>query len=160
MVPSATDATRVDEGSLQMNATAKASRPAMRIGRLAALTGRNVHTIRWYESQRLIPGVRRDPQGRRIYAASHVEWLDLLERLKRTGMSIREIREYTAMVKRGDSTLQERHRLMKAHRERVAAMMQDLQDSLELIDGKIDFYGSWLSTGVRPPLPRAPSRKR
>ena len=35
---------------------------ALRIGKLARLTGRSVHTIRWYEAQQLIPGVRRDPQ--------------------------------------------------------------------------------------------------
>ena len=53
---------------------------ALRIGKLARLTGRSVHTIRWYEAQRLIPGVRRDPQGRRVYHEQHVEWLALLER--------------------------------------------------------------------------------
>jgi DNA-binding transcriptional MerR regulator len=143
-----------------MSATAKQQpRPAMLIGRLATLTGRNIHTIRWYESQRLIPGVRRDPQGRRIYAPSHVDWLELLERLRRTGMSIREIREYTAMVKRGDSTLRERQQLMKVHRKRVEAMMEDLNESLQLIDAKIDFYGAWLNTGVRPALPKRAARK-
>ena len=62
-----------------------AQRPAaMHIGRLSRLTGRSVHTIRWYESQQLIPGVRRDLQGRRTYVVSHVAWLELLDRLKRT----------------------------------------------------------------------------
>lgn len=124
---------------------------AMLIGKLASLTGRSVHTIRWYESQRLIPGVRRNPQGRRVYVPSHVDWLDLLERLRRTGMSIREIREYTAMVKRGDSTLQERQQLLRAHRRRVETLQEELKVSLELIDAKIDFYGAWLATGKRPP---------
>lgn len=144
-----------------MSNTMKQPGTAMHIGKLAGLTGRSVHTIRWYESQRLIPGVRRDVQGRRLYVASHVDWLDLLDRLRRTGMSIREIREYAAMVKRGDSTLRERQQLMKVHRQRVEAMMQDLRESLQLIDSKIDFYGAWLSTGVRPALPTrsAPSAK-
>jgi DNA-binding transcriptional MerR regulator len=122
----------------------------MRIGRFAELTGRSVHTIRWYEAQNLIPGVRRDPQQRRVYSDSHVEWLDLLDRLRRTGMTIRDIRDYASMVKRGDSTLRERQQLMRAHRRRVEAMMRDLTDSLALIDRKIDFYGAWLTTGKRP----------
>ena len=48
---------------------------ALRIGKLARLTGRSVHTIRWYEAQRLIPGVRRDPQGRRVYHEQRIAGL-------------------------------------------------------------------------------------
>jgi DNA-binding transcriptional MerR regulator len=123
----------------------------MLIGKLSQLTGRSVHTIRWYEAQRLMPGVRRDPQGRRLYVHSHVDWLDLLERLRRTGMTIKQIREYTALAKQGGAKLKELQQLMKEHRRRVEASIQDLQESLQIIDAKIDFYGSWLQTGIRPP---------
>ena len=37
----------------------------MRIGELARRTGRSVHSIRWYESIGLVPGVRRDAGNRR-----------------------------------------------------------------------------------------------
>lgn len=126
-------------------------RKSLLIGQLAEATGRSVHTIRWYEAQRLIPGVRRDLQRRRIYAHGHVEWLDLLERLRRTGMSIKDIREYAGLVKRGESSLKERQLLMKAHRERIQSMIEDLHESVQLIDTKIDFYGVWLQSGKRPP---------
>ncbi len=132
----------------------------MRIGALARRTGRSIHTIRWYEAQRLIPGVRRDPQGRRVYIEQHVGWLDLLDRLRSTGMSIREVREYAVMVRRGEQSLKERQGLLKAHRERIEARIQDMTESLSLIDRKIEFYGDWLRTGVQPPLPAAPKRRR
>ena len=122
----------------------------LRIGKLASLTGRSVHTIRWYESQRLIPGVRRDLQGRRTYTPWHVAWLDLIDRLRRTGLSIRQLREYAGMVKRGESALAERLALMQAQRARIQAMQADLRQSLELIDHKIDFYSRWLTSGVQP----------
>lgn len=131
-------------------------RGAMLIGKLARLTGRSVHTIRWYESQRLMPGVRRDLQGRRIYADGHVQWLELLERLRRSGMSIRDLREYTGMAKRGASTLKESRELLLAHRRRIEASIQDLHESLALIDAKVAFYDEWQRSGVKPPpLPKA-----
>ena len=46
----------------------------LRIGELAARTGRSVHTIRWYERQGLIPGIVRDNGGRRVYHERHVGW--------------------------------------------------------------------------------------
>jgi DNA-binding transcriptional MerR regulator len=127
------------------------ARRTLLISQLARASGRSVHTIRWYESQRLIPGVRRDAQGRRTYVHEHVEWLALLERLRGSGMSIRELREYTAVAKRGASMIDASQDLLRAHRARVAQRIADLENSLAIIDGKIAFYEEWRLTGVRPP---------
>ncbi len=127
---------------------------ALRIGKLASLTGRSVHTIRWYEAQRLIPGVRRDLQGRRIYNEQHVDWLALLDRLRRSGMSIKELRDYASLVRKGAASLRERQQLLRTHRELIEQRMADLAQALEVVDSKIEFYAKWLRTGVQPPLPR------
>jgi DNA-binding transcriptional MerR regulator len=122
----------------------------LRIGQLAARTGRSIHAIRWYEAQGLIPGVERDPGGRRVYSEQHLNWLDLMERLRRTGMSIAQMREYTVLVKQGKTTLRQRQDLLRAHRSRVKATIAEWGAALRLIDSKIDFYGEWLNTGQRP----------
>ena len=141
------------------------------IGGLAQRTGRSIDTIRWYEAQGLVPGVARDPGGRRRYTEQHVGWLLLMDRLRRTGMSIAEMRRYTALVKQGRSTLRERQDMLRAHRERVERTIAEWTEALALLDGKIDFYGQWLHTGRRPaldmlgsfanpvPTPRQRSRK-
>jgi DNA-binding transcriptional MerR regulator len=48
----------------------------LRIGELSSRTGRSIHTIRWYETQGLVPGVARDAANRRVYSEQHVGWLD------------------------------------------------------------------------------------
>lgn len=123
------------------------------IGDLAARTGRSVHTIRWYESQGLMPGVARDAGGRRVYHATHVSWLELIDRLRTTGMSVAQMHEYTALVRQGRSSLRQRKELLEAHRARAEATIAQWRQSLELIDGKIAFYDQWLATGQPPPLP-------
>lgn len=120
------------------------------IGQLAARTGRSVHTIRWYEAQGLIPGVARDAGRRRVYGELHISWLDLMDRLRRTGMSIAEMREYTELVKLGSSTLGKRQALLSAHREKVKAMIGEWQQALTLLNSKIDFYDEWVASGKRP----------
>jgi DNA-binding transcriptional MerR regulator len=124
----------------------------LHIGALAARTGHSVHTIRWYEAQGLMPGVVRDGGGRRVYADGHVGWLELMQRLRRTGMSIAQMRRYTALVRQGRSTLAERQALLQAHRERVQRTIAEWQQALVLLDSKIHFYGQWQHTGKRPPL--------
>lgn len=128
------------------------------IGWLAAKAGRSVHTIRWYERQGLLPGVTRDAGGRRVYLPEHVQWLALMHRLRVTGMSIAEMRRYTALVIQGRRTLNERREMLTAHRAHVAETIAQWKRALRLIDHKIDFYGAWLATGHRPhdPMPKAP----
>lgn len=136
------------------------------IGELATRTGRTVHAIRWYETQGLVPGVARDDGGRRLYGELHVGWLDLMERLRRTGMSIAEMREYTALAVQGKVSLRERRNLLAAHRTRVTETIAEWKRALSLVDRKIDFYDEWMASGHRPPLipaqtPRlAPPKKR
>ena len=121
-----------------------------RIGELAALCGRSVHTIRWYEAQGLIPGVTRDGGGRRVFRKQHVSWLELMHRLRSTGMSIAEMREYTALVKDGKGTLKQRRTQLAAHRESVKASVAELKRSLKLIDRKLKFYDDWMRDGKQP----------
>lgn len=120
------------------------------IGELAARTGRSVHAIRWYEAQGLIPGVMRNSSGRRVYQQRHVSWLELIDRLRRTGMSIAQVREYAALVKQGTGTLRQQQKLLAAHRARIKKTIAEWTLALRLINHKIAFYGEWLSSGRKP----------
>ena len=128
------------------------ARHDLRIGDVASRTGRSVHAIRWYEAQGLMPGVVRDSGGRRTYTAYHVGWLDQMDRLRRTGMSIAQLREYTALVKKGGATLKARRALLAAHQARVLEIIAAWTEALALIDAKIEFYDEWVANGQRPAL--------
>lgn len=122
----------------------------LRIGELAARSGRSVHAIRWYEAQGLMPGVVRNGGGQRVFSSRHVEWLALLDRLRSTGMSVAEMRAYTALVQQGRASLPRQRDLLAAHRDRVVETIAAWQSSLELIDAKLAFYEDWIATGRRP----------
>ena len=122
----------------------------LRIGEIASRTGRSIHTIRWYETQGLIPGVVRDRGGRRVYSEHHIRWLDLMERLRRTGMSITQMREYTTLAKQGDAVLEQRRALLAGHQVRVRENIIRWTEALALIDAKIEFYDEWVAKGARP----------
>jgi len=133
------------------------------IGELARRSGKTVHAIRWYESLGLVPAVRRDAGNRRVYGEMHVGWLELMHRLRTTGMTIAQLREYTALARQGRATLAARRDLLLAHRERVQATLAEWRRALSLLDRKVEFYGDWLATGRRPELishPKPTTRKR
>lgn len=130
--------------------TALADPPLLLIGALAARCGKSVHAIRWYEAQGLVPGVQRDAGGRRRYREQHIAWLELMERLRITGMCIAEMRRYTELVTQGRRSLGARREMLAAHRIEVLATMARWQEALTALDQKLDFYDDWIATGQRP----------
>jgi DNA-binding transcriptional MerR regulator len=133
------------------------------IGDVAKRTGRSVHAIRWYEAQGLLLGVARDAGGRRIYGEHHVGWLDLMERLRCTGMSITQMREYTTLAKQGVAALPQRRALLAKHQRRVRESIARWSEASTLIDAKVEFYDEWIANGTRPvvtPHQRVPNAVR
>ena len=121
----------------------------LRIGELAERTGRSIHTIRWYEAQGLLPTVPR--QGtHRVYSNRHLEWMELMDRLRRSGMSVADLRRYTALAQRGGATLEQTRALLVAHKEQVESRIAEWQQARRLVDAKIAFYTEWIEEGRRP----------
>jgi DNA-binding transcriptional MerR regulator len=131
----------------------------LRIGELAARTGRSVHTIRWYERQGLLPTVPR-LGAYRVYSNRHVEWLELMERLRRSGMSVAQLRAYTALAQRGAPTVVQTRELLLQHREEVPRRIAEWRQALKLIEEKIAFYDEWIEEGRRPVAHEAGESKK
>ncbi|AXK80024.1 MerR family transcriptional regulator [Pseudolabrys taiwanensis] len=112
----------------------------MKIGELAKRSGLSAHTIRYYERIGLVPRAYRDPSGQRNYDASILSWIEFLDRLKTTGMPIREMLRYAVLWQRGAGTEAQRRELLEQHRERVRAHVADLHACLLVLDTKIAGY--------------------
>lgn len=74
--------------------------------------GMPASTIRFYEKNGLIPNQRRSSDGRRLFDEDDLEWMRFVERLKVSGMPIKEIREYIGLYLEGDSTIEARRRIV------------------------------------------------
>ena len=112
----------------------------MKIGELARRSGLSVHTIRYYERIGLLPYADRDRSSQRNYDDAILTWIDFLDRLKATGMPIREMLRYAALRERGAGTEAERQKLLEQHRSRVREHLAELQDCLVVLDTKIAGY--------------------
>src|SRR5215470_12656067 len=106
------------------------------VGEAAARVGLSAHTLRWYEQEGLVEPVGRDGAGRRRYASGDLDWLVLLTRLRTTGMSVRDMRRYAELARRGPQTVAERLALFEEHKARVLDRIVDLQRDLEAINVK------------------------
>jgi DNA-binding transcriptional MerR regulator len=110
------------------------------IQQVAARTGLSAHTLRYYERIGLLDPVGRAESGHRRYAAADLAWLDFLTHLRATGMPIRQMREFAALLRRGPATARERRLLLEDHRRAVQGRIRALKRNLALIDEKIAYY--------------------
>jgi DNA-binding transcriptional MerR regulator len=110
------------------------------IAEVAERTGLTRHTLRYYERDGLMLGVGRAGSGHRRYSERDLDWIELITKLRATGMPIREVRRYADLVRAGDGNEDQRLALLRAHRERVRAQLDTMAAYLDAINMKISYY--------------------
>ncbi|AMW10244.1 MerR family transcriptional regulator [Streptomyces qaidamensis] len=110
------------------------------ISEVVAFTGLTAHTLRWYERIGLMPHIDRSHTGQRRYTNRDLDWLDLVGKLRLTGMPVADMVRYAELVREGDHTYGERFQLLKTTREDVLARIDELRGTLAVLDRKISFY--------------------
>jgi DNA-binding transcriptional MerR regulator len=114
---------------------------ALTIAQAADRTGLSTHTLRYYERDGLMLfAVDRSTSGHRRYSDRDLTWIEMITRLRSTGMPIRDVRRYASLVRDGAGNEAERLALLKAHRERVEAQLAEVTSHLRAIDHKIGLY--------------------
>jgi DNA-binding transcriptional MerR regulator len=117
------------------------ARSGLSIAEAAEHTGLTAHTLRYYERDGLmLADVDRSASGHRRYSAKDLVWIEMITRLRSTGMPMRDVRRYAALVRKGAGNEAERLELLRAHRERVEAELAEVTRHLRAIDHKIGIY--------------------
>ncbi|MFI5622673.1 MerR family transcriptional regulator [Nocardioides sp. NPDC051685] len=118
------------------------------IGDVAERTGLSVHALRFYEREGLLVGpVRRTSGGRRRYSALDVDWLLICVKLRESGMPLADLKQFAELVRHGPGNEAERLQLLEAHRRRVDAQIQALEECRSVITWKVGVYADHLARG-------------
>ncbi|WP_107420656.1 MerR family transcriptional regulator [Streptomyces antimycoticus] len=120
--------------------TRPSGRDGYTISEVAAHTGLTAHTLRWYERIGLMPHVDRTHTGQRRFTDRDLDWLDLVGKLRLTGMPVADMVRYAGLVREGEHTFAEREELLTTHRANVRERIAELQSTLQVLDYKIDIY--------------------
>ena len=111
----------------------------MKIGLFAQKVNLSAHTLRYYEKRGLIK-VDRDQSGQRSYNENDLAWVQFIQRLKDTGMHLKDIQRYADLRYQGDSSLKERFEMLQKHRSFVKEQIKNWQISPKKLDHKIEWY--------------------
>lgn len=111
----------------------------MTIGEFSKITKIKSSTLRYYEDKGLI-FVDRDVNNRRVYSENDIEWVKFLQRLKNTGMTLKNMKLYSDFRYKGDETIKQRLDLLINHRKYVDEQMNLWEEYSNNLDKKISFY--------------------
>ena len=116
------------------------------IGQVSEMFDIPVSTLRYYDKQGLFPHIERT-SGIRKFGDGELEALKLIECLKRSGLEIREIRQFMEWVAEGPSTYPQRKELIERTRERVEQEQASLQRALDMLTFKSWYYEQAIADG-------------
>lgn len=115
-------------------------RPRYSIGEVAERSGLSRDTLRWYERIGLMGYVGRDHTGNRRFSDRDLEWLELISRLRLTGMPVADMIRYAELVRAGEQTYPERLEMFRQTRSDVLDKIAELQQTVAVLDYKIAIY--------------------
>ena len=111
------------------------------IAEAAETLGLSVDTLRYYERDGLLlRPVPRGGSGHRRYEEVDLRWVELVTRLRSTGMPIRDVRRYADLVRAGAGNEADRLAVLTAHRDQVLRQLAEVTTHLAAIETKIATY--------------------
>ncbi len=109
--------------------------------------------LRYYEKEGLLPFVERSDSGIRQFTDIDLEWLIIIDSLKKTGMPLKEIKEFVKMFEERDTTITRRLEIVLRHREVIQQQVAKLNEIIMALDFKEQYYRKALDEGKTKDLP-------
>ena len=118
------------------------------VGEMAKLLDVAPSTLRYYDKEGLLPFVERSQSGIRMFKDTDYEWLQIINCLKKTGMPLKDIKDFIYMAMAGDETIDERLELFKKQKAVIEMQMAELQETLDTLNFKCWYYETAKNAGT------------
>lgn len=116
------------------------------IGQVSKMFGLPVSTLRYYDKEGLFPKLERS-NGIRRFDERELETLRVIECLKKSGMEIKDIRQFMEWCARGSSTYPQRRAMFIRQRESVEAEIARMNRVLDMLNFKCWYYEQAIKDG-------------
>ena len=125
----------------------------MKIGEVSEQFEISADTLRYYERGGLLPSVNRTDSGIRDYDELDLRRVSFIKCMRSAGLPIDVLIEYFDLVQQGDTTIDARKEILVEQREQLMARMKEMQETLDLLDYKINVYEKALLKAEQALLP-------
>ncbi|MCD7817827.1 MAG: MerR family transcriptional regulator [Lachnospiraceae bacterium] len=109
------------------------------IGQVSKMFNLPVSTLRYYDKEGLFPNLQRI-SGIRKFSDRELEALRVIECLKKSGLEIKDIKQFMEWCEQGSRTYQQRKELFEKQIESVESEMKRMNGVLALLKYKRWYY--------------------
>lgn len=106
------------------------------------------HTLRFWAKSGFFPFVKRDQNNIRQFSENDLQWVKIVKCLRSVGTENKAIKRYIDLCIIGDSTIEERYKIILNTKEKALAQMDELKKQLELLDFKENFYKNLIKNNL------------
>lgn len=114
------------------------------IGEVAERFSLSISTLRYYDKEGLFPELERS-SGIRQFSEREIDALKVIECLKKSGLEIKEIRQFMQWCKEGNTTYRQRYRLFREQQQKVAKELERMQRVQDMLTFKCWYYEQLLA---------------
>lgn len=118
------------------------------IGDVAEKMGISTSAIRFYDRKGLLPFVERDNAGRRKFKQNDLNFLEVINCLKKSGVPIKDIAHFIDLCMQGDGTLQERYDYLDHEEAALEQRIKKMKDQLDFLRFKKWYYKTSVEAGT------------
>ncbi|RMC61733.1 MerR family transcriptional regulator [Lactobacillus sp. ESL0259] len=101
-------------------------------------------TLRYWEKEKLIPTVKRDKNGYRVYDTKEQNWVFYIMVLRKAGMSIKKLKKFVNLYMKYSSTAEIRKHLLIVQRSQLNKEIINIKKTVNYLDYKIDHFDDQL----------------
>ena len=112
----------------------------MRIAEVSKKYDLSPDTLRYYEKVGLLPNIYRSQSGIRDYTEEDCRWIEFIKCMRSAGLPIEVLIEYVTLFQHGDETIEKRKQLLIEQRVQLLQKMEDMRNTLERLNYKIENY--------------------
>ena len=116
------------------------------IGQVSKMFGLPVSTLRYYDKEGLFPDMERS-NGIRRFGQRELEALRVIECLKKSGMEIKDIRQFMEWCAQGSGTYSQRRAMFIRQKESVEAEIARMNRVLDMLSFKCWYYEQAIKDG-------------
>lgn len=103
------------------------------------------HAVRFYTNQGLVVSVQRDKNNIRLFDERALNSLNMVKCLKKSGMSIKNIKHYVDLCAEGEGTIPERLDIIRAQKEIAQKQLEEAKKQFEYLETKEQKYRELMS---------------
>lgn len=107
------------------------------------------HTLRFWAKSGFFPFVKRNQRTIWQFSDNDLEWVKIVKCLRSVGTENKAIKRYIDLCIVGDSTIEERYKIILDTKEKALMQMDELKKQLAILEYKENFYKNLIKNNLK-----------